>query len=570
MTEQLASREEILDGGNLAGRILTHSNDALLVFDPAADRILEANPKACRMLGYRREQLLETPISAVSPSEVPRLLALARSGLAEDGVIEDLVCLSSRGEVVRTEVSASTVDLGTGTAVIASMREATERKRTEEELHHWAFHDRLTGLPNRHLLMDRMTMALARTKRRPGQVAVLFFDLDRFKLVNDSYGHAAGDEVLVAVSQRMESVLRPCDTAARFGGDEFAILSEDIMSDAHAIAIAERLSETISEPFDMEGVQVVLSISVGVALSTVVDASPASLIRNADAAMYRAKKRGKGRYELFNTEMRSRARERLKGENDLRRALEQDELRLFYQPEIDLETGEVVALEALLRWDHPEHGLLLPADFLGLAEESHLIVPIGAWVLEQACLQAQRWRTLKHSDSPLTIAVNLAIRQLNESDLESMVDKVLSDTGTEPSSLCLEITENAVMEDFDASLKGLEALKDLGVSLAIDDLGTGYSALSLLKRLPVDTLKIDRSFVEGLGRDAADLAIVSAMVRMADGLDMIVVAEGVETAGQRDILTSLDCPLAQGFYFSPPRPPRDVSELLTEGALSLR
>jgi diguanylate cyclase (GGDEF)-like protein/PAS domain S-box-containing protein len=380
--------------GDLARDVLAHSNDALLVFVPESDRIIEANIRACELLGYSRPDILSTPVSAIFPNEMPRLAALSRSSpRSETGLIDELMCLTKQGEVIPSEISASVIQLDQGPGIVASLREITERKHVEEELTHQAFHDPLTGLANRKLFLDHLQLALARNKRTPDSLAVLFFDLDRFKMVNDSYGHEAGDEVLVSMADRVRAAVRPSDTAARFGGDEFAILSENVHSETHAVTIAERILEAASVPFSILGDEIVLTTSIGIAVSNGTDALPDALLRNADAAMYRAKERGKARYEIFDEGMKTRARARLRSETALRQAVERGQFRIHYQPEVDLDTGSIVAAEALVRWEDPERGLLPPRDFLDLAEETKLIMPIGSWVLEQACLQAQRWRT---------------------------------------------------------------------------------------------------------------------------------------------------------------------------------
>lgn len=551
----------------LAGEVLEHSNDAVFVFDPGHDRIVEANVKACQLLGYSHDEVLTIPMSAILPNEMPKLVSLAMaSPHSQQGLIDEAICLTKRGEIVRSEISAALIDLGNGPGIAASIREIEQRKISQDGLIYRAFHDPLTGLANRQLFLDRLTIALARSQRHPARVAVFFLDLDRFKMVNDSYGHDVGDEVLKALAERIRKALRPSDTPARFGGDEFAILSEDIDSEADAIAIAERVLEATSAPSLAIDDEIALTVSIGIALSSEGNDQPDVLLRNADAAMYRAKERGKARYELFDEGMRTRARARLRTETSLRQALERKEFRIFYQPEIDLGTGGITTVEALIRWEHPQRGMLEPPAFLTLAEETKLIIPMGSWVLEEACLQAQRWRTVNHHRRALALAVNISARQLGHSDLVDVVARVLTDTGTAPSTLCLEITESAVLEDVDASVKVLLALKGLGVHLAMDDLGKGYTSLSFLKRLPVDTVKIDRSFVMGLNGDSADVAIVKAIISMARALDLTVIAEGIETVEQRDLLRSLDCQIGQGFYFAHPQSDLAVGKILGAGA----
>jgi diguanylate cyclase (GGDEF)-like protein/PAS domain S-box-containing protein len=554
--------------GDLAAEVLAHSNDALLVFVPESDRIIEANVRACGLLGYSRPEILSTPVSTILPNEMPKLVSLSQlSHPSETGLIDEFMCLTKQGEIIPAEISASVIQLDNGLGVVASLREITERKHVEQELAHQAFHDPLTGLANRQLFLDHLTLALARSKRSQDPLAILFFDLDRFKMVNDSYGHEAGDEVLIAMADRVRAAVRPSDTAARFGGDEFAVLSENVQDEAHAVTIAKRILRSATVPFSVLDDEIVLTTSIGIAVSNGSDDRPDALLRNADAAMYRAKERGKARYEVFDEGMKTRARARLRSETTLRQAVERGQFRIHYQPEVDLDTGRIVAAEALVRWQDPERGLVAPEDFLPLAEETKLIVPIGSWVLEQACLQAQRWRTLHSNMRSLVIAVNLSARQLNQSDLVDVVARILTQTGTVPSTLCLEITESAVMEDVDSCAEILHRLKSLGVSVAIDDLGLGYSSLSFLRLLPVDTLKVDQSFVRGLSRDPADLAIVTAVISMANALELTAIAEGVETAEQRNVLSSLACPRAQGFHFAPPQADTSMGELLAKGSL---
>jgi diguanylate cyclase (GGDEF)-like protein/PAS domain S-box-containing protein len=440
---------------------------------------------------------------------------------------------------------------------------AVGRTRSQAQLAHQALHDPLTGLPNRTLFLDRLGHVLAR-RRPPGEaVAVLFVDLDRFKVVNDSLGHAAGDQLLVALAERLRHALRPADTVARFGGDEFTILCESVADAAQAAAIAARVGELIAQPFAIEGEDdVVLTASVGISLSaggpdTGAD-RPETMLRDADAAMYRAKERGRARHELFDEQMRAGAVQRLQLEQWLRRAIERDELRVHFQPEVRLADGRVEAVEALLRWQHPERGLLLPADFLALAEETGLIVPVGAWVLTEACRWAARLTGAGPGGSSPGVWVNLSARQLAMPDLTGTVAEALAGAGIAPDRLCLEITESALMEDAEATLATLRSLKDLGVGLAVDDFGTGYSSLSYLRRFPVDFIKVDRSFVDGLGHDPEDTAIVAAVVGLAHSLGLVPVAEGIETAGQLAELRRLGCELGQGHLFAPPVPGEEL------------
>jgi diguanylate cyclase len=440
---------------------------------------------------------------------------------------------------------------------------AIERKQSERSLEHKATHDPLTGLPNRVLFMDRLTHALAWARRHDTTFAILFIDLDKFKLINDSLGHETGDQVLIEVGCRLDDALRSSDTAARYGGDEFIVLCEDIKDDQQAIRIAQRIIDSLEAPLSLDSDNTFVTASIGVVVAgSDSNADPEMLIREADSAMYRAKKRGV-RCELFDNDLRARVAERREIERDLREAIEKQQFRVLYQPQVDLRSGKVVGVEALVRWDHPQRGLLSPADFLSLAEETGLIVPIGNWVLEESLRQAEIWRSAR-PDSDFQISVNLSAPQHEDPNLVRNIEAALAMTGTDPSNLCLEITETVVMKDVDATLKVLEALKRLGAKLSVDDFGTGYSSLTSLRRFPVDSLKVDRSFVSGLGNGHVpeDAAIVTAVISLAHNLGLTAVAEGIETAEQLAELRAMDCDMAQGFYFARPRPAAAIGEML--------
>ncbi|HZQ79859.1 MAG TPA: EAL domain-containing protein [Acidimicrobiia bacterium] len=444
-------------------------------------------------------------------------------------------------------------------------QDITDRKRAEEELSRLARHDPLTGLPNRALFLDRLSQALARLNRTPGLLAVLFMDLDGFKMINDSLGHEAGDELLTVLAERLQGVVRPSDTVARFGGDEFTVLCEALARPDEALAIARRLADAAAAPLALSaGHDAELTASVGVAFSRG-EGTPEGLLRDADVAMYRAKEQGPDRCEIFDVALRQRATERLATIQALRAALDRDEFRLVYQPQVDLRDGRIVGVEALVRWQHPERGLLGPAQFIPLAEESQLIVPIGDWVIAEACRQAARWRA--EGAAPLKVSINVSARQLAYGDLAESIATALTATATPAGTVCLEITENVLMSDADFYLEALLGLRFLGVSLAVDDFGRGYSSLAYLQRFPLDILKVDKAFVDGLGNgDARARAIPRAVINLARDIGLTVVAEGVETAGQARDLVDLGCAYAQGYHFARPEPPEAITARLLAGA----
>ena len=461
-----------------------------------------------------------------------------------------------RAEVVRGEG-------GEPLRMVGTVHDITERKALEERLEHQAFHDLLTDLPNRRLFVERLGQALRRTKRRgKRRVAVLFMDIDDFKTINDSLGHEAGDVLLVVVAERLRSCLRPEDTLARFGGDEFVVLIEDIESPEDAVRVTERIVESLREPFVTEGRELFLRTSIGVALGTARQNSAEDLLRNADTAMYEAKEAGLG-YRMFDPAMYERIVGRLELENELRRAVQTDEFVVHYQPIMSLKTGEMWGVEALVRWSHPERGLLDPWEFMAVAEQSGIVVPMGEGVLEEACRQAKEWQEEHPHIPPLVISVNLSARQLQRPDIAQIVERVLKKSGLESRYLRLDITETVYIEALEGNTQALDELRSLGVCISIDDFGTGYSSLAYLKRLPANALKIDKSFVKGLGEDLEDTAIVGMVRELAHTLGMEAIAEGVESENQATLLKEMGCDMAQGYHFSMPLPPEEIPARLS-------
>jgi diguanylate cyclase (GGDEF)-like protein/PAS domain S-box-containing protein len=528
-------------------------------------RFVEVNRSLCTLLGYPAEELLAMTTAIITnPADLETELAYVDQMLR--GKIHSYRLekrwVAADGRDVWVMLSCSGVGAGAEPDfLLLQMEDLTAWKRTEQELMHRAFHDPLTDLPNRSLLMDRLSQALARSGRRQSSVAVLFIDLDQFKVVNDELGHDAGDRMLAATAARLRGVTRAHDTVARLGGDEFVMLLEDVDGEFTARAIAERILRAVSAPLAVERGEARTTASVGIALASGDHDRPESLIEHADRAMYRAKTRGGDRYELFAPE-RGSVPERGPIEKQLRQAIELGELRLVYQPLVQLDTGAISGVEALVRWEHPDRGELLPSEFIPAAEESGLIVELGRWVLEEALQQAARWRNA--GDDPLTVNVNVATAQLAQGDFPRQVASALEESGLSPSSLCLEIDESAIRETLDLSPTWQE-LGDLGVRLHVDDFGTDLFSVRSLRQLPVDAVTIDRSFVAGLGRDTETTAVVQAVVRLADTLHLKSIGEGVETAEQASTLRRIGCTLGQGYFFARPQPAEAVEELLERG-----
>ena len=542
--------------------------ELVTVFD-ADGTILYESPAVERVLGYSAEDRIgQDGFDYLHPEDQGRARDIAARAMETPGVPVQLEVRGRRsdGEWRWLEVwMTNLLDDRSVQGIVANQRDITERRAFQEQLTKQAYHDALTGLPNRALFQSRLEVALARAGRRQRTIAVLFVDLDRFKIINDSLGHETGDDLLVAVAQRLREAVRDEDTVARLSGDEFTVLLEEVEDEVEAAQVAQRIIEDIRRAIDLEGHQVFVGASVGIALSRNGEDRADDLLRDADLAMYRAKEKGRSRYEIFEVTMGARARLRLDLESELRRALENDELVIHYQPEVSLRSGRIIGTEALARWQHPERGLLMPDEFIPMAEETGLIQPVGRLVMQKACAQATEWQERFGIGAPARMSVNVSGRQLPT--LVRDVARVLGRTGLNPRGLVLEITESVVMDDPEAAILTFEALRHMGVALAIDDFGTGYSSLSYLKRFPISTLKLDKSFVQGLGVDPADRAIAQSVLTMAECLDVSVTAEGIETAEQAAELVSLGCLSGQGYYYARPQPAEKVAEFLAQSAL---
>ena len=542
--------EAALRESEIRYRLLFEQNAAGVCVSRFDGEIIDCNATFAAMLGFRRDQLIGREMGSLfvrreESGELRHMLGnigslnsveieLCRADGTPLWVLENLVLV---GDSLTGVVHATVVDI-------------SDRKRAEEQIEFHAYHDVLTHLPNRKLFTDRLRQALNHAKRAGKSVAVMFIDLDHFKTINDTLGHTAGDELLLEMAQRLRECVRDDDTVARLGGDEFTIILSDLRHPEDALGVAQKILETVQKPMSIGATPIATSASIGIALYPVDGADAESLLRNADSAMYRAKEAGRNTYQLCTDEMKSRAMERLSIESRLRVAIRDEQLILAYQPQINLVTGRTIGVEALVRWNDPERGIIQPSTFIGIAEETRLIVPLGEWVLRTACMQTKEWH--ERGAGPLRVGVNLSARQFQQQDLVQMVRSALDEANLDPSALELEITETTAMQNADVSVEVLRALREIGVGISIDDFGMGYSSLNYLRRFPINAVKIDREFVNDLATDDDDAAIVSAVIGMARSLRLRVVAEGVENAAQFAFLRSRKCDEAQGFYFSRP------------------
>jgi diguanylate cyclase (GGDEF)-like protein/PAS domain S-box-containing protein len=535
-------------------------------------RYLAANPALARIYGYHSpDELIASVVDIASQLYVdPGRRDHFVDAIARDGVVsgfESRIRRKDGNEIWISEHVRAVRDPGSGELLYyeGTVQDISRRKDVEQRLLHDAFHDALTGLPNRALLVDRLGRTIWRARRKPDlRFAALLLDLDRFRLVNESLGHLAGDRLLIAIAARLEGWMRSGDFVAHVGGGQFAVLLANVGSRDEAAEAVAALKAVIREPQTVGGQELRANASIGVAVWSAEYETAEDLLRDAEAAMYHAKASGEGRFQLFDRAMHERAKERLRVESSLRRALAEDEIFPVYQPLVLLATGQIVGFEALARWRDPERGLLPPNSFIPVAEETGLIVPLGLHMLREACAQAKRWNEAFPAIGPLTISVNVSARQLARHDVVQAFERVLVETGLAPELLQLEITESATMRDPEAAIERLAALRDLGLSVSLDDFGTGYASLAQLHRFPLNSLKVDRSFVAAMGPDARDTQILHAIVSLAHNLGLAVTAEGVETVEQRRRLRTLRCEHAQGFHFAKPMAAVDAERLLAE------
>jgi diguanylate cyclase (GGDEF)-like protein/PAS domain S-box-containing protein len=556
VTDRVRFEEALRESEDRFRRIFEDGPVGMALISPDM-RVAQVNGAMCRMLGYSESELKATSIVDVThPDDVAADVEQAR--LLTEGAISSYKMekrfVKKGGEVIWGELTATLIRDHNGEMVygLGMVQDITARKRAEDTVRHLAFHDVLTGLPNRALLKDRLGMALAQAQRQAGTVAVMFLDLDRFKLINDTLGHSVGDDLLRNVGAQLQKLLREGDTVARVGGDEFTLILPNMTDTKDVIKAAQRILRSLSEPRMLAGRDVRITASLGIAIYPEDGRDAETLLRNADTAMYRAKERGKDTFEMYTSSMNQDGFQRLVLENSLRHALERREFIVYYQPQVEIASMKVVGLEALARWEHPERGIISPDEFIHIAEETGQIIPLGAQVLRMACDQSRRWQDA--GLAALRIAVNLSARQFQQRDLVDSIAVTLADTGMPPERLQLEITEHVAMQDAEFTAATLKRLRQMGVQIAIDDFGTGYSSLSYLKAFPINTVKIDRSFIRDITVDASDAAITHAIIAMAHSLNLKVTAEGVETPEQLAFLREAGCDEFQGYIFSKPLP----------------
>jgi diguanylate cyclase (GGDEF)-like protein/PAS domain S-box-containing protein len=565
VTPRKAAEEALAQSEEKYRTLVDMSQDG--VFLSERGKIVYANRAFAAMLGYTPEAMSGLGFAELLVPEERNSAELFddRHALPAGHELRELRFLHHDGKTrITAAVTVARIPYRGKPAVTGTVRDVTAQKKSEQDLLRSAYHDALTDLPNRAFFMEKLQQLLERTGHRTSdRFAVLFLDLDRFKLINDSLGHSFGDRVLVTIARRLRACLRPADLIARYGGDEFTILVENASTLDDATAVADRVHEELARAITVDGHDVFTNASIGIVISASHYKHPDEILRDADTAMYRAKAAGKAGYVVFDDAMHESAKANLKLETELRLALQRSEFRVFYQPVMDIGNGKLTGFEALVRWEHPTQGLIGPEHFLAVSEETGLIIPIGWWVLETACTQFASWKKrYKHIADDVTMSVNIANRQFAHWVLPQRVARVLDITGLKPKHLCLEITETVFMDNPDLAVETIARLKNVGVSLQMDDFGTGYSSLSALRRFKIDTLKIDRSFITGIERTRADRAIVRTITVLAADLGMDVVAEGIENTRQVELLRALGCRKGQGFFFSKPMSTADVDKYL--------
>ena len=547
--------------------LFNNANDAIFLYgisdDGVPGKFLEVNDVACSKMDYSRDELLQmTPYDIASQEDLNEMPKIFKKLLQQERVTYEKTHLTKSGSKLPFEINAH-LFLWNGQKVVQAIaRDVSDRKRAEETIRRQSFYDILTNLPNRTLFKDRLDQAMKNARRNKQNLCVIILDLDRFKNINETLGHVVGDKLLVAVAERLLGVLNENETIARFGGDEFTLLLPQVTMVEEATQHAQKIIELLATPFKLNGHELHVTTSIGMAFYPEDGENPEILLKNAETAMYRAKEQGRNNFQLYASVMNVSAFKQLLMENSLRRALEKEEFVVYYQPQIDLKTRQIVGAEALVRWQHPDLGLVFPTEFIGLAEETGLIVPIGEWVMRKVCTQSKKWQ--EAGQDKVCIAVNLSARQFQQRNLVNTISQILQETGLDAQYLGLEITESIAMKNADFTIAALNEFKKMGIHLSLDDFGTGYSSLSYLKRFPLETLKIDRSFVRDITTDPNDAAIVTAVIALAHSLKLSVVAEGVETEGQLTFLKTHDCDQVQGYYFSHPLSEENFLKILKD------
>ncbi len=564
-TERKLAEDALRESEERYRDLIENANDLIYTTDLVGN-FTSLNKAGEKLLGYSQTEALKKNYFSIVPPEhhktIEKMLRRQLDGTPRTDIEVDFI--NADNDRLTFEISSRLIYQNAEPVAIQGIaRNISERKWAEAQLRHNALHDALTGLPNRALLLNQLRQAIARKRRNPDfQFAVLFLDIDRFKVINDSLGHLIGDKLLCGIADTLKDCVRTVDTVSRLGGDEFVLLLEDIKSISDAIVVAERILQSLSNPFLIDGNDIFTSTSIGITFSETGYTLPEELLRDADTAMYRAKSLGKDCYQIFDQEMYIKAANLLKTETDLRRALERDEFELHYQPIVSLSDGKIIEFEALLRWHHPERGMIAPSDFVPIAEDTGLIVPIGNWVISEACRQLKFWQENDLVDEDLLMSVNLSPKQIARADLHEFILNTLQELKLSPDNFNLEITESAIMENSETAENLLNQLKDLGVWLTTDDFGTGYSSLSYLHRFPIDRLKIDRSFISDMTSHSKNSEIIRTILTLARSLRMEVVAEGIENKEQLSMLKALDCDFGQGYIFSKPVPAAEAEKLL--------